>query len=191
MSYKITLKDGTCAKHLCVIDDVNKTVSCLEKNMHYDFTGLKEWIFNIGSDCSVIARHNCVIKAGSGCTFDVGIRCMFSTGDFCKFDTEDECTFDTYSNCTFKTGSYCTFNVGYGCELKVGENCSLIRFDVDGVEKLIPHVSIRLNKCDIDGLTVNTQEWCNRYLNDEEGLMLVLKEGEFFSPPDKYGNECQ
>ena len=39
MSYSIT-KNGECAKHLCVIDEDNKTVSTQEGGLVFDFSNL-------------------------------------------------------------------------------------------------------------------------------------------------------
>src|SRR6056297_816115 len=82
MNYSIT-KNGKDARHLCVIDEKNKTVSTKENGLVFDFSGLNEWVFK------------------------TGYNCIFNTGFDCTFDTGSICTFDTDSNCTFKTGFDC------------------------------------------------------------------------------------
>ena len=106
MNYSIT-KNGECAKHLCVIDEVNKTVSTQEIGLVFHFYGLDGWLFKTDSDCTFKTGSCCTFSTGNYCTFDTGGFCTFDTGSGCVFYTEDGCTFDIDCNCTFKTGKRC------------------------------------------------------------------------------------
>ena len=89
--YSIT-KAGVCAKHLCVIDEVNNTVSTTEDGLVFDFSDRYGWSFKTG--------HSCTFNTGSNCTFETDSYCTFNTGPYCTFKTGSECTFKVGDNCS-------------------------------------------------------------------------------------------
>ena len=133
MNYSIT-KNGECAKHLCVIDEGNQTVSTQESGLVLDFSGVHRWSFKTGGDCTFDTGGDCTFDTGGGCTFKTSSGCTFKTGGGCTFDTGSDCTFktgygctfNTGGNCTFNTGGNCTFNTGYGCTFNTGIKCVVV-----------------------------------------------------------------
>lgn len=65
---------------------------------------------------------------------------------------------------------------------KVGENCALIRCDVGGVIELPVNTTIKLNECEESGYLVNTKEWVKQYMDNEEGLAIIMANDEYFNP---------
>lgn len=74
--YNIT-KNGICAKHLCVIDETNKTLSTKEDGLVFDFSDQYGWSFKTGVYCTFYTGDECVFNVGdgNGCTFKVGNNC--------------------------------------------------------------------------------------------------------------------
>ena len=189
--YSIT-KAGVCAKHLCVIDEVNNTVSTTEDGLVFDFSDRYGWSFKTGSGCTFNTGYGCTFNTGSGCTFKTGYSCTFNTGSECTFNTADGCTFKTSSECTFNTGYHCTFNTGSGCTFntsayctfntgsectfKVGDNCSLIRYDLKGVVELMSGVTVRLTDV---GYEYNRDEYIETMSVNEERLVFKLSNEEW------------
>ena len=138
--YSIT-KNGQCAKHLCEIDENNKTVSTKENSLVFDFSCLDDWSFKTG--------FGCTFTTDSGCTFITYYDCTFITGYGCTFSTGYGCTFKTRSDCTFSTGSDCTFSTE--------ENCVLLRKDIFEIIEL-QNANIKLNGDGIVGYTTITEK---------------------------------
>jgi hypothetical protein len=162
--YRIT-KDGRCAKHLCVIDEVHRNVSTFEDGLVFHFGTSYHWSFKSGRNCTFTTGHNCNFKVGSGCTFNTDSHCVFNTDCLCVFNTAYDCLFRT----------------GYGCTFKVGRNCVLVRWDVEYMTRLPADVTIKLSYDSI-GYKVNTVEWVSKYMNNEDGMLIVLKSDEYFDP---------
>ena len=173
--YSIT-KAGVCAKHLCVIDEVNKTVSTTEDGLVFDFSDQCGWTFKTGFYCTFNTGSYCTFNTGHYCTFNTGSDCTFKTGHSCTFNTGSDCTFKTGSYCTFETGYGCTFNTGSKCTLKVGDNCSLIRYDLKGVVELISGVTVRLTDA---GYEYNRDEYIETMSVNEEKLAFKLGNEEW------------
>lgn len=164
--YSIT-KNGKCAKHLCVIDEDHMTVSASECGIEFNFRNLDNWAF----------------RSGDRCVFYTGDACTFTTGSNCKFFTESCCMFFTNSLCTFVTKFDCMFNTGYSCTFKVGRNCVLLRYDVRGITELPDNITILTNDRAIEGYKVNTREWVKKHMDNENGILFILKNEEFMEIP--------
>jgi hypothetical protein len=138
MNYSITQYGKPLSPDKYVWDAATKTLATTENCLVLDFGGIDEVTFKTGSYCTFITSSCCAFNTGSSCTFNTGFDCIFKTG----------------YNCTFKTGDSCTFSTGYNCTFKTGKNCSLIRWDVDGVIKLLVDTAIKLNGYGIVGYTI-------------------------------------
>ena len=100
------------------------TFMCYEDNLFMDITGLENWTFYIGSNCTIQGGHNCTFFAQNNCTFDTGASCIFKTLNDCTFKTGYSCVFVTGSNCTFKTDKYCTFKTRNECIFETDGDCT-------------------------------------------------------------------
>jgi hypothetical protein len=86
--YNIT-KNGICAKHICVVDEVNKSVSTQECGLMFDFGNMSGWKFKTGNDCTFNTMFNCTFETLYGCTFKVGPNCTFNVGENCSLIRHD------------------------------------------------------------------------------------------------------
>lgn len=170
MAYSIT-QYGFDAQYLCTIDEEKKSIFTTHSNLNFDFYGECGWDFTTGDSCTFVCDNHCKFKTGSMCTFDVDSESDFSTGE--------DCVFNIRHDCTLNVGDDCTIDMGFGCHIVGGERCVAIRRDEYEIISLSSGVSIKCLGSDKSGYLVNTREYCNKFLDNEDALIAVLKLEEY------------
>lgn len=173
MAYSITL-NGQCAKHHCVIDESRRVIFSSTTGLVFDFNLENGWTIDASDHCTFVLGSDFIIKARNFCNFISENNCTFKTGSRCSFNVK--------SHCTFKVGDYCTIKAPCNCTFKVGEFCTFTRSDIFGFYKLPAHVTCKTPEFGIRGLQLDTKEYVSEKMNTEEGLIFLLKTGEFFDP---------